>query len=272
MGSSHSAARSEILVVDDERDIRELLGVLLERGGHDVRRAADGRAGLRRVSRPPARPRDPRRHDARARRLADARAHPRPLRRPGPHADGAQRRARARARAARRQRRLRRQAVRPPGAARARRRAAAPHARRRADARRTTPTTRSRSTSRATRSGRDGHEVALTPLEFRLLSAFVRHPHQVLTPRPADQARLGRPGERLARPGEALRRLPATQARRGARRVHRDGPRLRLPLPAPGLSPAHAASGAGYAVGRLSRARRRPAARCGSSCPRRPSS
>ena len=28
---------------------------------------------------------------------------------------------------------------------------------------------------------RDGREVALTPLEFRLLSAFVRHPHQVLT-------------------------------------------------------------------------------------------
>jgi DNA-binding response OmpR family regulator len=47
MTASHSGARSAILVVDDERDIRELLGVLLERGGHDVRLAADGRAGLR---------------------------------------------------------------------------------------------------------------------------------------------------------------------------------------------------------------------------------
>ena len=38
---------ASILVVDDERDIRELLGVLLERAGHDVRLACDGRAGLR---------------------------------------------------------------------------------------------------------------------------------------------------------------------------------------------------------------------------------
>ncbi len=47
MASSQSPPRSAILVVDDERDIRELLGVLLERGGHDVRLACDGRAGLR---------------------------------------------------------------------------------------------------------------------------------------------------------------------------------------------------------------------------------
>jgi DNA-binding response OmpR family regulator len=47
MSSPRSSSRSAILVVDDEPDIRELLGVLLERGGHDVRMACDGRAGLR---------------------------------------------------------------------------------------------------------------------------------------------------------------------------------------------------------------------------------
>jgi DNA-binding response OmpR family regulator len=47
MATPRSSVRSAILVVDDEPDIRELLGVLLERGGHDVRMAGDGRAGLR---------------------------------------------------------------------------------------------------------------------------------------------------------------------------------------------------------------------------------
>jgi DNA-binding response OmpR family regulator len=38
---------SRVLVVDDEADIRELLRQLLERAGHLVREAADGREGLR---------------------------------------------------------------------------------------------------------------------------------------------------------------------------------------------------------------------------------
>jgi DNA-binding response OmpR family regulator len=38
---------SRVLVVDDEADIRELLRQLLERSGHLVREAADGREGLR---------------------------------------------------------------------------------------------------------------------------------------------------------------------------------------------------------------------------------
>jgi len=40
-------AASRILVVDDEADIRGLLRALLERAGHEVSEASDGRAGLR---------------------------------------------------------------------------------------------------------------------------------------------------------------------------------------------------------------------------------
>src|SRR6266403_1436305 len=40
-------AASRILVVDDDDDIRGLLRALLERAGHEVSAAADGRAGLR---------------------------------------------------------------------------------------------------------------------------------------------------------------------------------------------------------------------------------
>jgi DNA-binding response OmpR family regulator len=42
-------ARARILVVDDEADIRALLRELLARAGYDVDEAADGRAGLRRL-------------------------------------------------------------------------------------------------------------------------------------------------------------------------------------------------------------------------------
>jgi DNA-binding response OmpR family regulator len=41
MGASH------VLVIDDDDDIRELLRALLERAGHEVSDAPDGRAGLR---------------------------------------------------------------------------------------------------------------------------------------------------------------------------------------------------------------------------------
>src|ERR1700751_2927678 len=40
-------AASRILVVDDDDDIRGLLRTLLERAGHEVSDASDGRAGLR---------------------------------------------------------------------------------------------------------------------------------------------------------------------------------------------------------------------------------
>jgi DNA-binding response OmpR family regulator len=42
-----SMSRSRILVVDDDVVTRELLRGILERAGHEVREAADGRAGLR---------------------------------------------------------------------------------------------------------------------------------------------------------------------------------------------------------------------------------
>jgi DNA-binding response OmpR family regulator len=42
-------AASRILVVDDDDDIRGLLRTLLERAGHEVVEAADGRAGLRKL-------------------------------------------------------------------------------------------------------------------------------------------------------------------------------------------------------------------------------
>ncbi len=40
-------SRTRILVVDDDPITRELLRGMLERSGHEVREAADGRAGLR---------------------------------------------------------------------------------------------------------------------------------------------------------------------------------------------------------------------------------
>jgi DNA-binding response OmpR family regulator len=42
-----SPRHASILVVDDEPDIRELLGLLLQRAGHDVCLTRDGREGLR---------------------------------------------------------------------------------------------------------------------------------------------------------------------------------------------------------------------------------
>jgi DNA-binding response OmpR family regulator len=45
---------SRVLVIDDDADIRELVRTLLERAGHDVVEAADGRAGLRALYASPA--------------------------------------------------------------------------------------------------------------------------------------------------------------------------------------------------------------------------
>jgi DNA-binding response OmpR family regulator len=44
-----NTARARILVVDDDDDVRELVRILLERAGFDVTTAADGREGLRRA-------------------------------------------------------------------------------------------------------------------------------------------------------------------------------------------------------------------------------
>ena len=47
-------SRRCILVIDDDEDIRSLVRDLLERAGHDVREAPDGRAGLRELYAQPA--------------------------------------------------------------------------------------------------------------------------------------------------------------------------------------------------------------------------
>jgi DNA-binding response OmpR family regulator len=46
--------KSRILIVDDDADIRELVRTLLERAGHEVVEAADGRAGLKALYAAPA--------------------------------------------------------------------------------------------------------------------------------------------------------------------------------------------------------------------------
>ena len=46
--------KRRILVVDDDPDIRELVRTLLERAGHEVAEAADGRAGLKELYATPA--------------------------------------------------------------------------------------------------------------------------------------------------------------------------------------------------------------------------
>ena len=174
--------RGHVLVVDDDADIRGLAqgaarapGLRRHRGGQ---RASDGAAGALRVA---ARRRAPRRLDARARRLADAGADPRPLRRARGDADGPRRRAREGARAEGGRGRLHHEAVRPAGAPRPRRGDA--------PARRARARTRSETYADALlqvdfaqrRVAVNGDEVALTPLEFRLLAAFVRHPGQLLS-------------------------------------------------------------------------------------------
>ena len=87
-------------------------------------------------------------------------------------------------------------------------------------------------------------DVRLTPLEFKLLSDVRAQPEPGAQPRPAAGARVGRLARGIARAGEAVRRLPAPQARpRGARvDADRDRARLRLSLPATVLSAAGVAT------------------------------
>ena len=66
---------SDILIVDDEADIRDLVAGILQDEGHGTRTAGDSRRGARRRGRAPAESRVPRHLAARqpARRLATAR-------------------------------------------------------------------------------------------------------------------------------------------------------------------------------------------------------
>ena len=78
-----------------------------------------------------------------------------------------------------------------------------------------------------------GRDVQLTPLEFRLLSAFVRNPNQVLLRDQLLELVWGDPygvsGDQVKLyVGYLRRKLVPGRAGRGA---DRDGARLRLPLP-----------------------------------------
>ena len=171
-----------ILVVDDDADTRGLVRRLLERAGYSVREAEDGLAGLRElfalspdlvlldVTMPGL--------DgwATLERIREVE------RGAGRDAD------RARHRGVERVRGLSRGAddyiAKPFGRQELVARVHALLRRARtatADVPSRTPTATSRSTSSSTSSGSPGEEVQLTPLEFRLLAAFVRHPNQVLS-------------------------------------------------------------------------------------------
>ena len=225
-----------VLVVDDDADIRGLLREVLERAGHDVIEAGDGERGAAAVPRRAARSRDSRCLDAGLRRLADARTNPRVERRAGRDAECASPGARQGSRSARGSRRLRHEAVRPPRAARARGRALR-------KGRTETDAPQSYADSfltidfaqRAVTAG--GAQVPITPLEFRLLAAFVRNPNQVLS---QDQlielawgARRGRGRDQVKLYVGYLRRKLGEAP--GAGVADRDGSRIWLPVHAPGL-------------------------------------
>ena len=82
----------------------------------------------------------------------------------------------------------------------------------------------------------NGQPVALTPTEFRLLAALVRHPGQTLSRRSAARAGLERPDRDRPGTGEVRHHAAAAQAgaARRARLDHRGGPGIRLPVRGPG--------------------------------------
>ncbi len=63
----------------------------------------------------------------------------------------------------------------------------------------------------------DGSDVSVTPLEFDLLSMFLRHEGQVLTPTQILSDRVGRPQRRRPGAGEVRRAAPAPQGGLGRR-------------------------------------------------------
>ena len=218
-----------VLVVDDDADIRGLVRELLERSGYDVLEAPDGNEGLKVFYAEQPDLVDPRRLDARARRLGRPRADPRAQRRSGGDADGARGGARQGARPARRRGRLRDQAVRPPGAAGQGGRRPSPQAQRR---------TGGRALCRRLRHDRlpaargDRRRPPRLPDAARVPVAdgLRAKPEPGPLARPAARPRVGRRRRRRARPGEAVRRLPAPQAELSRRSglADRDDARVRL--------------------------------------------
>ncbi len=227
-------SHSRILVVDDDAVTRDVVRGVLERAGHDVREAADGRAGLRDLyaAAPDLVILDVEMPELdgwamleRIRDLSDV---------PVLMLTARESRARARARAARQAPTTTSSS---PSGTRSSSRACtrccaapAPRAHEQqtyADARLQVDFAQ-----RAVRYGE--REVQLTPLEFKLLSTFVRNPNQVLSRAQLLELVWGDAVRSLARAGEAVCGLSAPQARpRGARLdADRDRARLRLPLPA----------------------------------------
>jgi DNA-binding response OmpR family regulator len=172
-------AASRILVVDDDDDIRGLVRALLERTGHEVSEAADGRAGLRElyesspdliildVTMPGL---DGWATLERIREVTDVpvlmlTAHDAELERVRGLKAGADD-----------------YVVKPFGRQELVARVEALLRRRRSGGAEETYADARLSISFAQRAVRyDEREVVLTPLEYRLLSAFVRHPNQVLS-------------------------------------------------------------------------------------------
>ena len=89
-----------------------------------------------------------------------------------------------------------------------------------------------------------GREVHLTPLEFKLLSAFVQNPNQVLSRDQLLKLVWGDPYGVSGDQVKLLRRLPAPQARPGSPpdSPDRDGAGVRLPVPTHLIDGFHRAS------------------------------
>ena len=223
-------ARGAILVVDDERDIRELLDYNLRKEGYDVACVSTGEDALASVR--------ARRPDLVVldlmlpgvdglevcRRLQADAGH---ARRPDRHAHGQGRRGRRGHRARARRRRLHHQAVQPARAARPRPRRPASRDRGRCPTRRSrSPSARSSSTPAVTRSASTATPVDLTASEFRIMHLMARRPGWVFTRQQLVEAVQGDDVfvERALR-HRALRRrahrLAAPQARRRRRRRSR---------------------------------------------------
>ena len=80
-------------------------------------------------------------------------------------------------------------------------------------------------------------DISLTPTEFRLLTALIRHPHQILSPEQLlERAWQDPAGIGPDRVKFAIMRLRRKLGQHDAGDADRGGPRLRLPVPAAGLN------------------------------------